>query len=89
MRAPARAGIRALRAGANAHRIDIPALGLTPLRLEDHGVWDPDEEYWCEEGEPLPEWALAIIERGPRAFQSSLDPRRARVGRRLTAEAGG
>ncbi len=49
-----------------AHRIDVPALGLTPLRLEDHGVWDPDEEYWCEEGEPLPEWALPIIARGPR-----------------------
>ncbi|MCK6557077.1 hypothetical protein L6Q96_21240 [Candidatus Binatia bacterium] len=49
-----------------AHRIDVPALGLTPLRLEDHGVWDPDEEYWCEEGEPLPEWALPVIARGPR-----------------------
>lgn len=49
-----------------AQRIDVPALGLIPLRFEDHGVWDPDEEYWCEEGEPLPEWALPIIARGPR-----------------------
>lgn len=29
-------------------------------------MWDPDEEYWCEEGEPLPEWALPIIARGLR-----------------------
>jgi Tetratricopeptide repeat len=50
----------------SAHRIDVPALGLTPLRLEDRGAWDPDEEYWGEEGEPLPEWALPIIARGPR-----------------------
>ena len=49
-----------------AHRIDVPALGLTPLRLEDHGVWDPNEEYWCEEGESLPEWTLPIIAHGPR-----------------------
>jgi tetratricopeptide (TPR) repeat protein len=39
---------------------------LTPLRLEDQGVWDPNEEYWGEEDEPLPEWALPIIARGPR-----------------------
>lgn len=49
-----------------ASRIDVRALGLTPLRLEDHGVWNPNEEYWVEEGEPLPEYALPIIERGPR-----------------------
>lgn len=47
-------------------RIDVPALGLTPLRLDDHGEWDPDEQYWCEEDEPLPEYAVPIIERGPR-----------------------
>jgi hypothetical protein len=53
-----------------AHRIDVPALGLTPLRLDDHGEWDPDEEYWGEEGEPLPEYAVPIIDRGPRrAFE--------------------
>ena len=49
-----------------ASRIDVPALGLTPLRLEDHGVWDPQEEYWGEEREPLQECALRIIESGPR-----------------------
>jgi hypothetical protein len=37
-----------------ASRIDVPALGLTPLRLDDQGEWDPDEEYWGEESEPSP-----------------------------------
>jgi len=49
-----------------ASRVDVLALGLMPLKLQDHGVWDPDEEYWSEEGEPLPEYALPIIARGPR-----------------------
>ena len=49
-----------------AIRTDVPALGLTPLRLEDRGVWSPNEEYWGEESEPLPQWALPIIARGPR-----------------------
>lgn len=39
-------------------RIDVPAVGLVPLRLDEQGIWDPNEEYWGEEGEPLPEWAL-------------------------------
>jgi len=47
-------------------RIDIPVLGLTPLRLRDEGMWDPAEQYWGEEGEPLEEWAMPIVERGPR-----------------------
>ena len=49
-------------------RIDIHALGLVPLRLEECGMWDPEEEYWGEEGEPIPDWALSIIERGPRSM---------------------
>lgn len=49
-----------------ASRIDVPALGLTPLRLEEHGVWNPNEEYWGEPDEPLPEYARPIIDRGPR-----------------------
>jgi hypothetical protein len=49
-----------------ARRIDIPALGLVPLRLEECGMWDPEEEYWGEEGEPIPDWALPIIDRGQR-----------------------
>jgi tetratricopeptide (TPR) repeat protein len=49
-----------------AIRMDIPALGLTPLRLDEHGVWDPNEEYWGEPGEPIPGYARPIIARGPR-----------------------
>lgn len=47
-------------------RLDVPALGLVPLGLVDQGTWDPDEEYWGEEGEPIEEWARPIIARGPR-----------------------
>ena len=48
----------------------MPALGLVPLRLAERGVWNPDKEYWGEEGEPIEEWAKPIIARGPRpAFE--------------------
>ena len=47
-------------------RIDATALGVTPLTLRDEGPWDPAEEYWREEGEPVEEWAKPLIERGPR-----------------------
>jgi hypothetical protein len=47
-------------------RLDVPALGLTPLRLEDMGMWNPDEHYWGKEGEPLQEWEKEIIARGSR-----------------------
>ena len=47
-------------------RIDIQALGLVPLGLEEMGMWDPREEYWGEEDEPIEEWAEPIIARGPR-----------------------
>jgi hypothetical protein len=47
-------------------RLDVPALGLVPLRLEDRGMWNPHEHYWGEEGEPIEEWAKPIIARGPR-----------------------
>ncbi len=47
-------------------RLDVPALGLVPLRLEDRDVWDPDEEYWGEAGDPIEAWAKPIIARGPR-----------------------
>jgi hypothetical protein len=39
---------------------------LVPLQLHPRGVWDPDEEYWGEEGEPIEEWAKLIIAHGPR-----------------------
>jgi hypothetical protein len=47
-------------------RIDIKALDLVPLGLEDMGTWDPNEEYWGEEGEPIEEWAKPIIAHGRR-----------------------
>lgn len=47
-------------------RLDAAALGLVPLRLEEQGMWDPQEEYWGEEGEPIAEWAKTIIDHGPR-----------------------
>ena len=47
-------------------RVDVAALGLTPLRLESCGTWDPAEEYWGEEGDAIDEWAQPIIAHGPR-----------------------
>jgi hypothetical protein len=51
-------------------RIDAAALGLVPLELHSFDAWNPADEYWGEEGEPLEEWAERIIARGPRpAFE--------------------
>jgi hypothetical protein len=47
-------------------RVDAAALGLTPLALNEFGSWDPAEEYWGEEGEPIEAWARPIVARGPR-----------------------
>jgi tetratricopeptide (TPR) repeat protein len=47
-------------------RLAVAALGLTPLALKDEGEWDPKDEYWGEEDEPIDEWAKPIIARGPR-----------------------
>lgn len=47
-------------------RIDVSLLGLKPLLLNDFGMWDPQDEYWGEEDEPVDEWAKPIIDRGPR-----------------------
>jgi len=44
-------------------RLDVTALDLVPLGLEEMGMWDPKEEYWGEEGEPIEEWAEPIIAR--------------------------
>jgi hypothetical protein len=38
-------------------RLDVARLELPPLGLRPEGDWDPDEEYWGEDGEPLPKWA--------------------------------
>lgn len=47
-------------------RLDVPALSLAPLTLRPEGDWDPAEECWGEEGEPLPVWARPMVARGPR-----------------------
>ena len=47
-------------------RLDVPALGLVPLALRPEGDWDPEEEYWGEEGDPVAEWARPLIARGRR-----------------------
>ena len=47
-------------------RFDMAALGLTSLKLTEQGTWDPNDEYWGEEGEPPEEWAKEIIARGTR-----------------------
>ena len=47
-------------------RLDVAALDLTPLALEDEGMWLPNEEYWGEPDKPLEDWEKQIIKRGPR-----------------------
>jgi tetratricopeptide (TPR) repeat protein len=47
-------------------RLDVATLGLTPLNLEDEGMWLPNEEYWGEPDKPLEDWEKQIIKRGPR-----------------------
>ena len=47
-------------------RLNVAALGLVPLRLEEIGMWNPKEHYWGEEDEPVEEWVKPIIARGPR-----------------------
>ena len=49
-----------------AWRLDIPALGLTPLKLNKTGMWDPKDHYWGEPDEPIEEWAKPIMSRGTR-----------------------
>ena len=61
------AGTSYLSGEVEASRLDVARLGLKPLKLEPHGNWDPAEEYWGEEGDPLPEWAEPIVARGPRS----------------------
>jgi hypothetical protein len=49
-----------------ASRADVAALGLTPLGLQPCGDWDPTEDYWREEGEPVDDVESAILARGKR-----------------------
>ena len=47
-------------------RLDVAALGLLPLGLQEMGIWDPEKHYWGEEHDPIEEWAKPIIAQGPR-----------------------
>lgn len=47
-------------------RIDIPALNLEPLTLNEMWVWDPKEEYWAEPDDPLNKYFKSIIDFGVR-----------------------
>ncbi len=49
-----------------AWRLDIAVLGLTPLKLEERGMWNPKDHYWGEPNEPIEEWARPIMSRGQR-----------------------
>lgn len=60
------AGNPYLSGAIEARRIDAAALSLTPLRLESRGIWDPAEEYWGEDGDPVEDSVKPIIARGPR-----------------------
>jgi hypothetical protein len=60
------AGHPYLSGAIKAWHLDVAALGLTPLKLHDEGMWDPEEEYWGEPDEPIEDWAQPIIKRGPR-----------------------
>jgi tetratricopeptide (TPR) repeat protein len=60
------AGRPCLSGAIESLRIDAAALGLAPLGLEDCGTWNPDEHYWGEENEPIPDWAKPIIAYGSR-----------------------
>lgn len=58
---------RYLSGAVEASRLDLLALGLSPLGLRAEGEWDPDEEEsWGEDDQPIEEWAEPIIARGAR-----------------------
>jgi tetratricopeptide (TPR) repeat protein len=47
-------------------RLEVPLLDLVPLRLESRGIWNPADEYWGEDDEPLDDWAKQAIAWGKR-----------------------
>lgn len=48
-------------------RLEVEALQLAPLGLQEVGIWDPREHYWGEENDPIEPWAEPIIAHGPRS----------------------
>ncbi len=47
-------------------RLEVEALDLAPLALQEIGMWDPQEHYWGEENDPIEPWTEPIIAHGPR-----------------------
>ncbi len=47
-------------------RFDLSKLGLTPLKLNQFGMWDPAEHYWGEEDKSEEDWEKEIKAAGPR-----------------------
>lgn len=47
-------------------RTEIEKLDLTPLKLEDRGMWTPKDEYWGEPGDEIDRCLKDIIKAGPR-----------------------
>jgi tetratricopeptide (TPR) repeat protein len=47
-------------------RLEVEALGLEPLKLQEWEQWDPEEHYWGEEDERLEAWQEELIAQGPR-----------------------
>lgn len=51
--------------GVERIRLEVPALGLVPLRLTDEGLWEPAAYGWGPEDE-IEEWAIPFVSGGPR-----------------------
>ncbi|NQT94036.1 MAG: cytoplasmic protein, partial [Lentisphaerae bacterium] len=60
------AGHPYLSADITGIRFDLATLGLTPLELNQFGMWDPAEHYWGEDDEPEEDWEKEIKAAGPR-----------------------
>jgi len=60
------AGTRYMSGELLSARTDVKELDLVPLKLEDHGEWTPEDEYWGEPGEKIDDLFAPIIQKGPR-----------------------
>jgi hypothetical protein len=60
------AGHPYLSGSITSSRFNVAVLNLKPLKLNPCGTYDPKDQYWGEEGEPLEDWAKPIMDRGPR-----------------------
>ncbi len=62
---------------ASSH-LDIDALGLVPLKLEDQGLWTPEQHYWGE--------ATSQLRSGPNPSSPAVQDSRSRWSRSCRAE---